>query len=850
MYDRQIRTIGLNSTIKINNSIIAIYGLKKGLGTEILKNIVLCGIKTIYLIDNNIITSEDLITGYYYSTDDIGSYCHNILKKQLEKLNPNITIICVNSIYDIDYTDIIICINKDKDELIEINNFYKLSETKFISLHSSNNKGIIFVDAGNNHLVTNITGEVYEPVQILSLDNTGLITTNGHEFQTGDTILLTNLQGENINNLNMQYTIEVINKYKFKLNNLEYNNFVFINGTAEYIDKPIYINHNSYEHELSNIDTVQIEDIDLIKNYIHSDIEIITVNSIMGSIVASEIIKLISNKYLPINQWFVWHDNNLNIQLITDKIINTEFLIVGAGAIGCELLKNLAFLNVKKILITDYDIIEKSNLSRQFLFHENTIGEHKSKIASYMIKQMKPNLEINYFYEKVGDDNQNFIDNILQNKNLTGVFNALDNITARKYMDLQCFNNNIPLFESGTMGLKGNTQPIIPFITETYSNTNDPINDKSFPVCTIKHFPNEIYHTIYWAMDNFEFFKNGPLNFNKWIENKSIINNEILYDVWLFTTKYNIIDCLSCVYWAINMFNEFFNIEIIKLLNKYPKDLVNIDNTLFWSGGKRCPIPIFININNDQHIEFILITTLLLCNCVNIICIYNKEDIINILNEYKLINEPINTIMNENINDNTKIKCAIPQIFNKDIEYHIKWIMLASNIRALNYSIIPVDLYTTKGIISKIIPAIATTTALVSGLISNEMIKYLCYNTIDKFKSTFINLAVNTFISVTPRDPPELEIGELKFNSWEKFIEKDNLTIQEFIIKYNKIFNINITIISINNAIIYADFIPDNINKLLYDVIYELFNNIQNTYILTITSTNNIILPNIILKSV
>ena len=59
------------------------------------------------------------------------------------------------------------------------------------------------------------------------------------------------------------------------------------------------------------------------------------------------------------------------------------------------------------------------------------------------------------------------------------------------------------LFESGTMGMKGNTQPVIPFLTETYSNSNDPVVEKEFPVCTIKNFPNSIQHTIHWARDYF-----------------------------------------------------------------------------------------------------------------------------------------------------------------------------------------------------------------------------------------------------------------------------------------------------------------------------------------------------------
>ena len=72
------------------------------------------------------------------------------------------------------------------------------------------------------------------------------------------------------------------------------------------------------------------------------------------------------------------------------------------------------------------------------------------------------------------------------------VINALDNTIARRYVDSICFDRLLPLFESGTMGMKCNTQPVIPYITETFSNTSDNDNEKQFPVCTIKNFPNNI----------------------------------------------------------------------------------------------------------------------------------------------------------------------------------------------------------------------------------------------------------------------------------------------------------------------------------------------------------------------
>jgi len=740
LYDRQIRTYGFDACNKIINSSVLVINLSKGLGTEICKNLVLAGINTLYLYDNDLINEEDLLTGYYYN--EINNSRSSILKLKLLSLNPNVNIIIVDNYKQNQLITIVI--NKDNNYINEINDYTRLINNKLIVLFSGGLSGSIFVDANINHIITDIDGEIYESIQIKNIDKNGIITTIGpHEYQDNDLI---KLEGTEIDNT---YKINIIDRFSFKLLNFNHDNFKFINGTVIYIKKEYIINHNKF--------------------YLNSDInidnhEIIPIVSIFGSLVASEAIKLISHKYMPINQWFTWEESSLINKDETcktnygklfgkeleKKLINSKIFIVGSGAIGCEHLKNLAYMNIKDIIITDPDVISKSNLSRQFLFRDSDIGKFKSIIASNMINSMNPNINIKADIDKVDDDNIKYTDNIFNN-NITAVFNALDNINARKFMDSQCYKFNIPLFDSGTNGTKGHVQPIIPFITETYSDSSDPEVEKTYPVCTIKSFPNDIKHTIHWALSNF------PL-----------------------------INELS--------FNQLFNEEIVKLLELKPKNFEESPGKLFWSSGRKCPQPIYYDETNELHKIFVETSSL--------------------------------------INDN---------IFDKDNELHIDWIYAASNIRAVNYNIKTEDRYKIKGIAGKIIPAISTTTSIVSGLSMLEFLKYLLNEKLDNYKSSFLNLANPILIQSTPIIAKNIKIGNKEINSWTKFIYDKNTTLKEFKTYYEELFNINITMITNNNTLLYSDFITNKLDILILDLV-------DNNDKITIIDSLDIELPDIIIN--
>jgi ubiquitin-activating enzyme E1 len=920
LYDRQIRTYGLDATKKMTTSSILIIGLEGGLATEIGKHLSLGGIKNIYLFDinnefltqgANCISSQDIETGYYFSEETIGLPHSQVLKDKLKELNPYVNIEAVNDWKQ--NQDVTIIINRPVQFVSTISKYCHKNNLKLVVLYSKGISGIIFVDANKDHLVTDITGENIEPVQISDITSSGIIhcVNNTHNFQNGDFIILNNLEGINLEQfMNKEFIVNVISRTTLQLEIFfDIIPFKFINGTINYVKKPIKINHESFAEQILNPTIGFTFDMDYSKKLINTylknynlsidnqnileddapsefapeifQFELIPVVSIMGSFAASEAIKLVTNKYLPVNQWFTWYDLSLlptkdadinNVESVygllygkefENKLYNSKWLVVGSGAIGCELLKNLAFMNVGKnegeIIITDPDTIEKSNLNRQFLFRSNHIGESKSSVAASVIKQMNTQINITPLQYKVGFNNLEFLDNIITS-GITGVFNALDNIKARRFMDEQCVKYNLPLFESGTTGTKGNTQPVIPFVTECYSALVDTDQDKSYPICTIKSFPNEIHHTIHWALDQFEFFNRAPQTLNKWIENpnyldklspieQAIAKEDINQYTIKYPTQHDGIN--GCIRWALDMFTEHYTNSILQLLHTFNPTHEISEGVLFWSSGKRCPTPIIFDHMNEIHMEYIEATVHLLAITSGIDDNITLDQIKELIINYKTdnfipkdiqiakIDSELKTIQELNTNDHIigdpllfESK-YINQEFEKDDDtnWHIKWINSASNLRALNYSIPIIDYYQTKGIAGRIIPAISTTTSIVAGLILLEMIKYLKgYNTIEHYRSTYINLAEPILVYSEPFIAPMIDIAGVKVNSWTKFNYTNNSTLQVFKEYYENMFKTNIAMIVIDNIIIYADFCDSDLLKPITQIIYEKFNTDVSTH--------------------
>ena len=87
-------------------------------------------------------------------------------------------------------------------------------------------------------------------------------------------------------------------------------------------------------------------------------------------------------------------------------LADTRAFMVGAGAIGCEMFKYFAAMGVGtgpkgSVICTDPDIIEKSNLNRQFLFRAGDVQKLKSEAAMNAVKAMNPDMSVSAYPHKV-----------------------------------------------------------------------------------------------------------------------------------------------------------------------------------------------------------------------------------------------------------------------------------------------------------------------------------------------------------------------------------------------------------------------------------------------------------------
>lgn len=499
--------------------------------------------------------------------------------------------------------------------------------------------------------------------------------------------------------------------------------------------------------------------------------------AIVGGFAAQEAIKACTGKFMPQRQWLFFDDpgllaaQDLVARRTWPEVLGAAKVFVGgAGAIGCELLKGMALMGVGReqsggcVTVTDVDLVERSNLSRQCLFGRDDVGKPKSDVAAESVRRMCPGAKVVSLTTRIGPE---LGDEFIRATDV--VCTALDNVEARVHLDEACARHARPLLDGGTQGHHGSTQSVIPFLTQRYQRPTDLLGAESaIPVCTTKVKPFKIEHCIHWAREQFiENFHNLPRLVAKRLlsgctgAGSPAGHAEVPDPGDTLAPPRAFPDCVG---WAEHLFGQLFVRDIEELLRSHPPESVTPEGgefatptpsmlpshsttaEPFWKAPAHAPHTAPFMAGDMQHAEFIESAADLQAKAFGVAAEGRGHD-------------------------DGSGRWIQPIEFDKDNDIHARFVASCANLRADTFGIPRIELAEARRIAGRIIPAMVTTTAIVAGIQLLELTKVLLLlrstggakpeaGHIDLFRDTFVDLGTGAVVATVPQPSPRVEITD------------------------------------------------------------------------------------------
>tara|TARA_X000000950_G_scaffold289350_1_gene412222 strand:- start:2949 stop:5174 length:2226 start_codon:yes stop_codon:yes gene_type:complete len=481
-YSRQIQALGKNTQKTIREMRILIVGLNT-IGSEICKNLALSGISSIYLYDSNPIHEDNYLYNFFLSYPEkigIGVRHDEGIKNNIEKLVEKINIYIYNKNSCPKSFDYIFLTNA-KESINYWNIYAREVNARFAAAYQYGNETWAWFDPNENAISSSPNGETSKIWDILqNTDNILIVAEVPTDIYENCRVLVGNATQ------NIICTVKVLNNTWVEIDSI-------LNWSATFIQSipdQLCVSGKIYENDVINRVFISNNicfplSIKLAAQVSHECLKIFTQTPLVGEI---------------------YEDNNSLINdeslYIKDLDHNNPILIVGAGAIGCEYLKNLGTIGFKKIIIIDSDAISISNTTRQLFYQDNDVGKSKVLVAAEKMRRTFPDIEIfpiECFLNKETFNNIGINWNSIQI-----ILNAVDNTEARVFIDELSIYYKIPTIDSGTLACKAHAQFILPNYTESYNDLQDEQQNNEIPVCTVKEFPYKIEHCVAWARELLE----------------------------------------------------------------------------------------------------------------------------------------------------------------------------------------------------------------------------------------------------------------------------------------------------------------------------------------------------------
>ena len=154
-----------------------------------------------------------------------------------------------------------------------------------------------------------------------------------------------------------------------------------------------------------------------------------------------------------------------NLSILKNKTV----LVLGCGGVGGYVIESLARSNIGTLIIVDYDKVEESNINRQIIALESTIGKYKVDVFEERVEDINPNCKIIKLNSFINKDNIN----ILFDNNLDYLVDACDTMEVKKSIIKECIKRNIPFISS--MGTGNKLDPSKLEIVDIRKTINDPL---------------------------------------------------------------------------------------------------------------------------------------------------------------------------------------------------------------------------------------------------------------------------------------------------------------------------------------------------------------------------------------
>ncbi|XP_012225113.1 SUMO-activating enzyme subunit 2 [Linepithema humile] len=418
--------------------------------------------------------------------------------------------------------------------------------------------------------------------------------------------------------------------------------------------------------------------------------------------------------------------NGVFCEELRDAILHSKVLVVGAGGIGCEILKNLVMSGFADIEIIDLDTIDVSNLNRQFLFQKKHVGKSKASVARETALTFNPDAKVTHYHDSItsSDFGLSFF------KRFSVVLNALDNRAARNHVNRMCLAADIPLIESGTAGYEGQVELIKKGLSQCYECTPKAAQ-KTYPGCTIRNTPSEPIHCIVWAKHLFNqlFGEEDPdqdvspdtadpeaadTAGEEALQGKSNDKGNIdrvSTRVW----------AQSCEYDPEKLFTKLFHDDI--------KYLLSMDN--LWK-KRRPPTPLNWRELPDG-----------VAGCSKEISQPGLKD------QQRWSISKCGSIFAESMkNLSQSLKVSLEKspdnylVWDKDDQHAMDFVAACANIRAHIFGISQKSRFDIKSMAGNIIPAIATTNAIIAGMVVLHAFRVL-ENNLQACRSVYLRLKMN-----------------------------------------------------------------------------------------------------------